>query len=343
MLRRWIPRVVGVGFFTSLILIYKEKIENDLLTRLEDLVYIRRKRNLPKRIILIRHGESQGNTNKEIYKRVSDNCIELTQKGFEQASNAGKRLKELVGNERVEFYLSPYQRTFQTSRTILNHISEDQIFRVDIEPRLREQEFGNTQEPALMPLIRREQVSVGRFWFRFPHGESGADCYNRVASFWTEFRNEHLQIHRPREHCPNVVIITHGLTMRFLLAVINRWSPDTFETVWNPENCDMWVLELNPENGRYYLSEEGNKLRSTRDVLVHFKDGSCKTGTINDYLSIPQPRTEHPVIALKRLGIDPSTVQSIDWWNGKFKSNFTFEDNIAGSCSRRPALTSFDH
>jgi len=130
---------------------------------------------------------------------------------------------------------------------ILNSLSPSQIVRIDIEPRLREQEFGNTQDPSQMPEIRKEQSAVGRFWYRFPHGESGADVYHRVAAFWTELYNTHMHIHHPHGKVDNVVVITHGLTMRFILSVAFRWSPDTFETVWNPNNCEIWVLELDPK------------------------------------------------------------------------------------------------
>ena len=39
----------------------------------------------PKRIILIRHGESQANVDKYLFGRVPDYTIELTEKGHEQA------------------------------------------------------------------------------------------------------------------------------------------------------------------------------------------------------------------------------------------------------------------
>ena len=50
----------------------------------------------PKRIILIRHGESQANVDKYLFGSVPDYTIELTDFGREQAKEAGKRLKELV-------------------------------------------------------------------------------------------------------------------------------------------------------------------------------------------------------------------------------------------------------
>ena len=34
-----------------------------------------------------------------------------------------------------------------------------------------------------------------------------------------------------------VVVVTHGLTMRFVLMQLYGWSPNTFHTVWNAKNC----------------------------------------------------------------------------------------------------------
>ncbi|CAF3408334.1 unnamed protein product [Rotaria sp. Silwood2] len=72
----------------------------------------------PNRIILVRHGESQGNINESVYSRTPDAHISLTQLGKDQAIEAGKRLKEEVinggPNESIYVYLSPYIRSKQT-------------------------------------------------------------------------------------------------------------------------------------------------------------------------------------------------------------------------------------
>ena len=68
----------------------------------------------PKRIILIRHGESEANVDKYLFGRVPDYTIELTEKGREQAKEAGKRLKELVKDESIYFYVSPFWRARST-------------------------------------------------------------------------------------------------------------------------------------------------------------------------------------------------------------------------------------
>lgn len=302
----------------------------NLLEKLRELAFTSGK--LPKRIILVRHGESEGNVNKHIYKTVPDNSIELTGQGFEDALSAGNKIKAILGDERVDFYLSPYQRTLQTSRSILTRLDPRQIGRVVIEPRLREQEFGNFQDPGCFEEVYKERDAVGRFWYRFPSGESGANVYQRVASFWTDFQNTYLMFQNTgyRETgADNVLLVTHGLTMRFFLAVLFRWSPDTFETVYNPDNGEVWVLDLD-QNGKYVLnSNEGIMPISERKVLIHLKDGTSEEHLIKNYIALPQPRTDHAKLAIQSLRLLPDMVDSIDWWNAKYRSNFIYNDNTS--------------
>jgi broad specificity phosphatase PhoE len=54
------------------------------------------------------------------YVSTPDWLIPLTSKGREQAANFGTRLKEIIKDEPVYFYTSPYLRTKQTLNTILD-------------------------------------------------------------------------------------------------------------------------------------------------------------------------------------------------------------------------------
>ena len=104
--------------------------------------------NRPRRIILVRHGESQGNVDDAIYETVPDHALTLTPKGLEQATEAGRRLREYFGSEPVTVYASPYIRTRQTVYALgLGIPSGD----VRIEPRLREQDWANFQDPPTSP------------------------------------------------------------------------------------------------------------------------------------------------------------------------------------------------
>jgi broad specificity phosphatase PhoE len=59
----------------------------------------------PKRIILIRHGESEGNSDPSIYEKKPDYALELSERGLEQAKEAGKKLKDLIKEESAFLYV----------------------------------------------------------------------------------------------------------------------------------------------------------------------------------------------------------------------------------------------
>lgn len=193
----------------------------------------------PRRLILIRHGESLANVDDTVYARVADNRIPLTDKGKQQASEAGRKLAQLVGNESVTFFVSPFRRTRQTFREIVAHLAPGTWKAIE-EPRIREQEWGNFQDPTHMPNAFKERNLVGRFFYRFPSGESGADVYDRVSGFLeTLFRNfEH------RDVSQNFVIVTHGLFIRLFLMRYYKYSVNKFERISNFKNCEMVVMEM---------------------------------------------------------------------------------------------------
>ena len=172
-----------------------------------------RRRNRPKRIILVRHGESIGNVNSSAYSSTPDSQISLTERGFEQGTACGREIRRLVGNGSVRFYYSPYLRVRQTLLAILQAF-EGQPVEIASEPRLREQDFGNfqdtldepnlgiisadlggsrlisadlggsrLQDPLSMSRLREDRMKFGRFFFRFPNGEAGTDVFDRVSDF----------------------------------------------------------------------------------------------------------------------------------------------------------------
>ena len=100
----------------------------------------------PKRIILIRHGQSEGNVDKAIYGKKPDYALELTELGREQAIMAGKELKAIIGSEPAFFYISPLWRTRMTFEGIVASLNQDQFCHIE-EPRLREQDWGHLKSP----------------------------------------------------------------------------------------------------------------------------------------------------------------------------------------------------
>ena len=72
----------------------------------------------PKRIVLIRHGQSEGNLDENVYADKPDWRLELTPAGRAQARAAGDKLKSVLDGGAVQAYVSPYVRTIQTFEEI---------------------------------------------------------------------------------------------------------------------------------------------------------------------------------------------------------------------------------
>ncbi|GAB5364619.1 hypothetical protein AAMO2058_000985300 [Amorphochlora amoebiformis] len=207
----------------------------------------------PKRIILIRHGESVGNVNKNLYATVPDNRMELSKEGKSQAVRCAQKLKEIVGDESVIYYVSPYLRTRMTQQILAEWVGGTNPPCI-VEPRIREQDFGNFQNPRRMKQSMKERADFGRFYYRFTNGESGADVYDRMSSFFnTLFR--HVDTAN-RARYDNYIIVSHGLTMRLFVMRYLKWSVHQFEQVHNPENCEIWVMSRRPGSGRYELQTD---------------------------------------------------------------------------------------
>ncbi|MEU5050549.1 histidine phosphatase family protein [Streptomyces sp. NPDC021096] len=199
----------------------------------------------PRRIVLLRHGESEGNVDDTVYEREPDHALSLTTTGRKQAEAAGLRLRAVFGEEYVSAYVSPYRRTHQTFHAL--GLDPSRI-RVREEPRLREQDWGNWQEREDVRRQKAYRDTYGHFFYRFAQGESGADVYDRVGSFleslWRSFEDP--------GHPPNVLLVTHGLTMRLFCMRWLHWSVAEFECLSNPGNGETRMLLLGPD-GRYHL------------------------------------------------------------------------------------------
>ena len=203
----------------------------------------------PKRIILIRHAESEGNDDPIVYQEMPDHEIPLTFLGVEQARSLGKKMKEeILRDERARVYVSPYNRARQTCRLLLEFIGNN-VTTVYEEPRLREQDWGNRRPFQETERIKRERLEYGRFYFRFPQGESGADVYDRVSTFLETLHRDFEK----KDYPSSAVIVTHGLTMLLFLMRWFHWSVEKFERHRMPDNCQMVIMELQAD-GRYRLA-----------------------------------------------------------------------------------------
>eukprot|EP00892_Ulva_mutabilis_P011078 jgi/Ulvmu1/8342/UM042_0048.1 len=202
-------------------------------------------RVLPERIILVRHAQSEGNIDNVAYTYIPDPQIPLTTTGKVQAEQAGRRILELSENSgdahKFFFYTSPYRRSIETYTAIAGVVPRGMQAGVQEEVQLREQDFGNFQNAAEKAQEKSERLRFGRFFYRFPNGESGADVYDRITIF-----EDHMvrDINAGRfSSDTSLVLLTHGLSLRVFLMRWFHWTVDEFLNVYNPPNAVPLVLE----------------------------------------------------------------------------------------------------
>lgn len=224
----------------------------------------------------MRHGQSVGNANKSVYKDTPDYALTLTELGHQQAESAGLSIKTYIPKySNIQFYVSPFWRTRQTYAGIRKVLPDtDYPFKYYEDPRLREQEWGQNMDTrgdiGFIEKIEEYRDSYGHFYYRFRDGgESCADVFDRVSDFMNTMFRDFQKKDFPR----NVVVVTHGMTMRLFLM---RWfhaDVETFESWANPINGGYFLLERK-DNEKYKLMTPLRKHKLRHPFQFKWPDGN---------------------------------------------------------------------
>lgn len=221
----------------------------------------------PHRIILIRHGECHANTDESQFATVPDYTIELTHDGILQARKAGENLKQIVGEESMYFYISPFWRTRSTFENIVRAFPRNQ-FQYNEEPRLREQEWGYLRTYQELQELKRERKEYGTFYYRFPGGEAGTDVYDRINDLLGSLHRDFLQEDYPQ----NCILITHSLAIRLFIMRWFHLTVEEFEQMSSLKNGSMVILEKNKHTEKYELitplANNKNETVRTRPICL---------------------------------------------------------------------------
>jgi len=260
----------------------------------------------PKVIYLVRHGQSQANENWDLLKTVPDWKVPLTEYGRQQAATAGMHIKDDLVREfpkginppEAAAYCSPYERAKQTWGIVWRLLFDGMHFGTgriqDIfqepyyihtattkyDPRLREQDWGNYKDTVVSKRIDDERDRFGTFFYRIPDGESGADVYDRLSTFFDTLWRDFEKPDFPRV----CVIVTHGLTMRLFLMRWFHWEVEYYETVQNPLNGEVW--RMSQDGGKWHLDTQ------LRHRLI-------KPGELDGINGSPAPKEEPAVSGTK--------------------------------------------
>ena len=142
-------------------------------------------------IVLIRHGESEGNTAREEAEAAEAEVIDVKQRDADVPLSALGRQQALalrteLGTSWDRAWTSPYVRARQTAELACPGLH----FRVD--ERLRDRELGILDRltsrgvRARYPQEAERRRWLGKFYYRPPGGESWADLVLRLRSWWNE-------------------------------------------------------------------------------------------------------------------------------------------------------------
>ena len=215
------------------------------------------------KLFLIRHGESIQNTKESYEKSIPDHLVTLTEKGKEEAKEAGLFLQEYIKNHDIDLsnsimWVSPFIRTRETSK-IINEYLNVPILKEDYL--LIEQRYGlfcSKEIPQIKELYPKEfefydnyYHNNGKFYAILPQGESPMDVAIRTRMF--------LEMIKANNDNP-VFIVSHGTAIKTMVMNYMHYSPEWFNLEPKPENCSIRLLENNTEQ---YIYNEPKILKKT--------------------------------------------------------------------------------
>lgn len=163
-------------------------------------------------IYYVRHGQSTDN----VYDIATGrNDVLLTEKGVQQAKDAGEALKD------VKFeicYCSPLTRTKQTMKEILKFQKEE--VPIVIEPRIIERDYGDFT--GLRPHEINQEDYKNRYKFDYKMKSKGVESVEAICERAKGFYDDIIKKHSGK----NVLVIAHGGFGRATLAYFNGIPED---------------------------------------------------------------------------------------------------------------------
>ncbi|MBP9669952.1 histidine phosphatase family protein [Candidatus Woesebacteria bacterium] len=199
---------------------------------------------MPKKIILVRHGETDRNVEKKLMNWIND-IGTLTVKGRSEASQVGQRLKEI---EIHAIYASDLKRTQETAQIISEHLS---LSPVHVHG-LRERNLGIFGDHTFDEIKQKWPEKLAKFldnadidWNEL-EGESIRDVHNRFQGFIAEIESKHKD--------ENVLFVTHsGIIYTVLRDLFDFFPQDSWMDV---EHTSITILE---KSGDKYILKSFNK------------------------------------------------------------------------------------
>ena len=222
-------------------------------------------------LILIRHGESSGNVQRQIavaedLEVIPADCrdadVPLSDLGSEQASAAGRGLTAVLDEPPTQVWASPYLRAHRTGELALRTAGFDSALRLD--ERLRDRELGILDRLTSRGIQNRypEEAErrrwLGKFYYRPPGGESWADLALRVRAFLADLDRSGVTGH--------VCVFSHDAVISvFRYVCLRLTEPEILEQATTDPvgNASITVLRQHGDETTWASVEYNNQQHLT--------------------------------------------------------------------------------
>lgn len=169
-------------------------------------------------LLIFRHGQSLWNLENKFTGWVD---VELTEKGIEEAKNAGLKIKNFSFDFAYSSNLIRAQKTLEIALKIASHKSIPIIYNESLNERM----YGDLQGLNKTDTVLKygeEQVKLWRRSYDIapPNGESLKDTADRVIPYFKKEIMPKLMLEN------NVIIVAHGNSLRALIMHLENMTAD---------------------------------------------------------------------------------------------------------------------
>ncbi len=204
------------------------------------------------KLVLLRHGQSQWNLENRF---TGWKDVPLTEKGINEASNAGLLLKK--NNISIDkIFSSVLERANKTVEIAImaseiENLHKDGKLIYEKDQRLNERDYGdlvglNKAETANK--FGKEQVQIWRRSYDTPppNGESLKDVVERVSPYFTEIIQPYIFNKK------NVLITAHGNSLRAIMIKVGMYKPEEISSIELPTGSPLCLDYQNNELIEHY-------------------------------------------------------------------------------------------
>jgi broad specificity phosphatase PhoE len=164
---------------------------------------------------------------------------------------------------KIRLWQSPYRRTRETAAVI-----EKALGNIILDKRehvlLCEQQFGlfdgvsrevqKEKFPEEYECFQHTRTHNGKFWARYPMGESAFDSACRIHQAFGTFKRD------ADDHgIENIVVVCHGTVLRLFTMMWRHLTPEWFAAEESPGNCAIRILDGKDDRGYIYGGHRDGK------------------------------------------------------------------------------------